>query len=33
VSEKFGLPLAYDAEADADSWARMSAAFSEILGG
>jgi dienelactone hydrolase len=33
VGEEFGMPLAYDAEADADSWARMSAAFREVFGG
>jgi dienelactone hydrolase len=27
LGEKFGLPLAYDAAADADSWAQMQAFF------
>lgn len=30
--EKFGLPLAYDAEADADSWAEMQAFFQSLFG-
>jgi len=30
--EKFGLPLAYDAEADADSWAEMQAFFQSVFG-
>ncbi len=30
--EKFGLPLAYDAEADADSWAEMQAFFRSLFG-
>jgi dienelactone hydrolase len=30
--EKFGLPLAYDAEADADSWAEMRAFFQSLFG-
>ena len=29
--ESFGLPLKYDAEADADSWSRMQALFAETL--
>ena len=28
-AEKFGMPIAYDAAADADSWARMLALFAE----
>jgi dienelactone hydrolase len=30
--EKFGLPLAYDAEADAASWAEMQAFFQSLFG-
>ncbi len=30
--EKFGLPLAYNAEADADSWAEMQAFFQSLFG-
>jgi dienelactone hydrolase len=30
--EKFGLPLAYDAQADADSWAEMQAFFQSLFG-
>jgi len=30
--ERFGLPLAYDAEADADSWAEMQAFFQSLFG-
>ncbi len=29
--EKFGLPLAYDPEADSDSWARTQAFFKQIF--
>ncbi len=29
--EKFGLPLAYNAEADQDSWARMQALFARVF--
>jgi dienelactone hydrolase len=32
VGEKFGLPLAYDADADQDSWARTQAFFRDIFG-
>ena len=31
--ERFGLPLAYNAEADADSWAEMQAFFRSLFGG
>jgi dienelactone hydrolase len=31
--ERFGLPLAYNAEADADSWAEMKAFFRSLFGG
>jgi len=31
-AEKFGIPIAYDAEADEASWARMQAFFQEIFG-
>jgi dienelactone hydrolase len=30
--EKFGLPLAYDAEADADSWAEMQTFLQSLFG-
>ncbi|MEM6710121.1 MAG: dienelactone hydrolase family protein [Pseudomonadota bacterium] len=30
-AEKFGMPIAYDAAADADSWARMQALFNELF--
>jgi dienelactone hydrolase len=30
--ERFGLPLAYNAEADADSWAEMQAFFQSLFG-
>jgi dienelactone hydrolase len=30
--ERFGLPLAYNAEADADSWAEMQAFFQSVFG-
>jgi len=30
-AEKFGIPIAYDAEADADSWERMQAFFEEVF--
>jgi len=33
VGEKFGLPLAYDEEADKDSWAKTQAFFKEIFAG
>ena len=33
VGEKFGLPLAYDEEADRDSWAKTQAFFTEIFAG
>jgi dienelactone hydrolase len=29
--EKYGLPLAYDADADAQSWQKMLALFSEVF--
>jgi dienelactone hydrolase len=32
LGEKFGLPLAYNAEADADSWAAMQAFFQSVFG-
>lgn len=31
-AEKFGMPIAYDAAADADSWARMRALFDQLFG-
>jgi dienelactone hydrolase len=33
VGKKFGLPLAYDEEADRDSWAKTQAFFREIFAG
>ena len=30
-AERFGLPLAYDAEADADSWARLETFLAEVF--
>ena len=32
LGERFGLPLAYNAEADADSWAQMQAFFQSLFG-
>lgn len=32
-AEKFGIPLAYDADADADSWQRMQNFFTELFEG
>lgn len=31
VGEKFGLPVKYDPQADADSWAKMQAVFNEVF--
>lgn len=31
VGEKFGIPVKYDAEADADSWSKMQAVFNEVF--